>query len=122
MFSPGIFKVGDGGRDGSEIDIVTSARVNDRVNHSFHWDGFGKDHRTEAKPTILPGITDGFHTFGLLWNPEEYVFYMDHPPCGSGDEEGKERVSNQGLRGGIDEGGSLGVLDEQVREVEARAL
>jgi serine/threonine protein kinase len=77
VFSPSVRKVGDGGRDGSEIDIVTSAGAKDRVFHSFHWDGYGKDHRTEAKPTILPGITDGFHTFGLLWNPEEYVFYID---------------------------------------------
>ena len=27
-------------------------------------------------PTI-PNLTQGFHTFGLEWNPAEYIFYID---------------------------------------------
>ena len=26
---------------------------------------------------VIPGLSQGFHTFGLLWQPEEYVFYVD---------------------------------------------
>ena len=77
MLSPGVFKVGDGGRDGTEIDIVASAGRDDLVNHSLHWDGYGEAHKTAAKQVNVPGVMDGYHTFGLLWTPEEYVFYVD---------------------------------------------
>ena len=46
----------------------------------------------------------------------------DHPPCGSGDEKRKETVGDEGLRGGIDEGLSLRLFDEEVREAQARAM
>ncbi len=77
MLSPGVFKVGDGGRDGTEIDIVASAGRDDRVNHSLRWDGYGEAHKTAAKQVHVPGVIDGYHTFGLLWTPEEYVFFVD---------------------------------------------
>ena len=25
----------------------------------------------------MPEVTEGFHTYGLLWLPAEYVFYVD---------------------------------------------
>ena len=25
----------------------------------------------------MPGVMNGFHTFGLWWKPDEYVFYVD---------------------------------------------
>ena len=25
----------------------------------------------------MPELTEGFHNYGLLWTPEEYVFYVD---------------------------------------------
>jgi beta-glucanase (GH16 family) len=63
--------------DGTEIDIVEKPWLDDRVQHTFHWDGYGPDHKSEGKVITALGVMKGFHTFGLLWNPDEYVFYVD---------------------------------------------
>jgi hypothetical protein len=47
------------------------------VQHTFHWDGYGKDHESEGKVVRVPGVMKGWHTIGLLWLPEQYVFYVD---------------------------------------------
>jgi len=70
--------VGNEGRDGTEIDIMEKAwSAEDRINHALHWDGYGEYHKSEGKEVVIPGLSQGFHTFGLLWQPEEYVFYVD---------------------------------------------
>ena len=74
---PGIGKVGDDGRDGTEIDIMEKPWLDDRVQHTLHWDGYGKDHKTRRHVAKVPGVMEGWHTFGLLWTPDEYVFYVD---------------------------------------------
>ena len=70
-------KVGDEGRDGTEIDIYGKPWLDERVNIRFHWDGYGKDHKSEGKVAKVPGVMEGWHAFGLLWKPDEYVFYVD---------------------------------------------
>jgi len=74
---PGVGKVGDDARDGCEIDIMEKPWLDERVQHTFHWDGYGKEHKTEGKVAKVPGVMDGFHTFGLWWKSDEYVFYVD---------------------------------------------
>ncbi len=73
----GIRKVGDEGRDGTEIDIMEKPWLDERVQHTFHWDGYGKDHKSKGKVVKVPGVMEGWHTFALLWLPDEYVFYVD---------------------------------------------
>jgi beta-glucanase (GH16 family) len=73
----GVSKIGDGGRDGTEIDIMEKPWLDDRVTHNLHWDGYGEHHKHEGTKTTVPGIMKGWHTFGLLWLPDEYVFYID---------------------------------------------
>lgn len=73
----GVGRVGDGGRDGTEIDIMEKPWLDDRVQHAFHWDGYGKDHKSEGFKAKVPGVMDGWRTFGLLWLPDEYIFYVD---------------------------------------------
>jgi len=51
--------------------------LDDRVQHTFHWDGYGKDHKSEGKIVKVPGVMEGWHTFAIWWTPEEYVFYVD---------------------------------------------
>ena len=34
--------------------------------HALHWDGYGKDHKSAGKVVKVPGVMEGFHTFGLL--------------------------------------------------------
>jgi hypothetical protein len=48
-----------------------------RVQHTLHWDGYGKDHKSSGFVSQNPGVMEGFHTFSLLWLPDEYVFYID---------------------------------------------
>ncbi len=76
--SPGVNSVGDGGRDGTEIDIMEKPWPDeDKINVALHWDGYGDDHKSEGKQVISSGVSWGWHTFGLLWTPREYVFYID---------------------------------------------
>ncbi len=70
-------RVGDEGRDGTEIDIMEKPWREDKITQNLHWDGYGKDHKHAGKTSTIPGISHGFHTFGLHWTPDEYVFYVD---------------------------------------------
>lgn len=74
---PGVHKVGSGGREGTEIDIMEKPWLDERVQHTFHWNGYGKDHKSQGKVVKVPGVMEGFHTFAIWWKPEEYVFYVD---------------------------------------------
>ncbi len=81
LMGPGVGRVGDGGRDGTEIDIMEKPWIDDRVQHTLHWDGYGRHHRSKGHVSRHPGIMQGFHTFALLWTPKEYVFYVDGAEC-----------------------------------------
>lgn len=70
-------KIGDEGRDGTEIDIMEKPWREDRITQNLHWDGYGKAHKSAGTKVDIPGISKGFHTFGLHWSPDEYVFYVD---------------------------------------------
>jgi hypothetical protein len=49
----------------------------DRINMALHWDGYGEDHMSEGEQFVIPGLSNGWHTFGLYWTPDVYVFYVD---------------------------------------------
>ncbi len=51
--------------------------LDDRINYALHWDGYGKEHKSKGQVSKVPGVMEGFHTFSLLWMPDEYVFYVD---------------------------------------------
>lgn len=77
MMSPGVGKVGNAGRDGTEIDIMEKPWLDDRVQQTLHWDGYGKDHKTDGNVAKVPGVMQGFHTFAIWWSKDQYVFYVD---------------------------------------------
>ena len=77
MMCPGVTKVGDEGRDGTEIDIVEIPWRNGKITMNLHWDGYGKEHKSAGTSTTITNLTQGFHDYGLLWTPEEYAFYVD---------------------------------------------
>lgn len=78
LMCDGVASVGDEGKDGTEIDIMEKISPNDdRVFQTLHWDGYGDDHQSAHREAIIPGVRDGFHTFGLWWTSEEYIFYID---------------------------------------------
>ena len=78
MFGNGVTTVGDGGRDGTEIDIMEWPFRDGRIQHALHWDGYGKDHKSTGKVVEMPSLLDGqYHTFAVWWRTDEYIFYID---------------------------------------------
>lgn len=77
--SPTMGKViGNTAESGTEIDIFEYLRKKgDVVQHALHWDGYGKHHKSANTKALIPGLSKGWHTFGLLWTKKEYVFYVD---------------------------------------------
>ncbi len=73
----GVAKVGNEGRDGTEIDVVEVPWRDGRLTINLHWDGYGKDHKSAGTKVAIPAVTEGWHTYGLLWTPSEYVFYVN---------------------------------------------
>lgn len=84
--------VGNVAEAGTEIDIMEyHSKWVDGILHTIHWDGYGKDHKSTSKKFTVNGLHDGFHTFGLEWTPEKYVFYVD----GKANLELKEAISQR---------------------------
>ncbi len=77
LYNNSVGRIGNEGRDGTEIDIYEKPWLDDRVNYALHWDGYGKEHKSEGKVVSLPGVMKGFHTYSLWWKNDEYVFYFD---------------------------------------------
>ena len=77
-------KVGNEGKDGTEIDVYESAFINcetSKMGHALLWDGYGKNAKSSPYITDLSqNLYDGYHTFALKWTPEYYVFYIDGKP------------------------------------------
>jgi beta-glucanase (GH16 family) len=73
-------KVGSLGNDGTEMDVFESINGwNGKVNQALHWDGYGADHQKESQSMTNWGLYDGqYHIFGMMWTPDEYVFYIDN--------------------------------------------
>ncbi len=78
MFNNGVGKVGKDGVDGTEIDIFEKINPFDNnIYHTLHWDGYGAYHRSANKYINFKGLNEGFHTVGLWWKKENYIFYID---------------------------------------------
>ncbi len=78
LYAPCVGKIGNGGKDGAEIDIFeTPWRNEEKINVAIHWDGYGKEHKSWAQKPAAKGLQEGFHTFGLNWTPTDYIFYYD---------------------------------------------
>ena len=83
-------------RAGSEIDIMESfgrAWPEPFINHALHWGGYAKNHNMANFRTPFPAESDDgeFHTWGLYWDSERYVFYFDGKPTAETDASGLGR-------------------------------
>lgn len=73
------------GADGSELDIFESMYmyINDplyqnSVTHAIHIDGYGDDIKSMGSQHFyMEDLYTEYHTYGLEWTPEEYIFYID---------------------------------------------
>ncbi len=58
-----------------------------RYNVATHWDGYGEDHKSWGDSHLtFQRTTDGYHAFGVLWEPGRMTFYCD----------GEEKVTWEG--------------------------
>ncbi len=84
----------DTGNGAMEIDILEHLTEwgAGRNNVALHWDGYGADHKTWGTTQIYFGPTpDGWHNFGLLWEPGKFTWFIDGKKTV---EYANERVSN----------------------------
>lgn len=67
----------DGGMEIDIMEILTEWGAG-RNNVAVHWDGYEKEHKTWGNSNVYFGPTpDGFHNFGLLWEPGKLTWYID---------------------------------------------
>ena len=77
-------RIGDWAFSGTETDVIEH-RASDyfgndiagEVQHALHWDGYGVHHRTIRDTAGDLGLRSGYHTYGLLWTPRQYDFFVD---------------------------------------------
>lgn len=63
-----------------ETDIMETLGIwGDNYNqHALHWDGYGDDHKSTGSGKLsIPPTEDGFHTYGMYWEPGKIEFYTD---------------------------------------------
>jgi beta-glucanase (GH16 family) len=88
------------GRDGMEIDVYESPYFQqasllkkNAVSSALHYDGYGEAHRVEdVGYTQVKKPYDTFHNYGLEWNENEYIFYIDGRETGRSSFGGVSQV------------------------------
>lgn len=69
--------VNNSGQDGAEIDIFESAWTTDDTKAVIHFDGYGPNKKNHTIPYNTPGIHNGFHIFGMLWEQGSIRIFYD---------------------------------------------
>ncbi|MCR5483975.1 MAG: glycoside hydrolase family 16 protein [Clostridiales bacterium] len=85
MMNDGVYEIDGTGNDGTEIDVFESLSYNlhrfglDTVESNLHFDGYREAHRYKhvGKYLIKPDPYADFVTYGVEWNPDEYIFYVN---------------------------------------------
>ncbi|MBR2868122.1 MAG: glycoside hydrolase family 16 protein [Clostridia bacterium] len=83
LMNDGVYNEDGSGRDGTEIDIFESdrygARFGNTVTSNLHFDGYGDAHRKMGARAFFTGNNpyEEFNTYGLEWNENEYIFYIN---------------------------------------------
>jgi beta-glucanase (GH16 family) len=64
---------------GTEIDIMEHTIVDGvrKTQHALHWNGYADDHPRRTRTATVDFNPDAFATFGLLWTPEYYAYYIN---------------------------------------------
>ena len=83
LMNDGVYEADGSGRDGTEIDIFESDCIDDKVKNAvtsnLHFDGYGDEHqKMGAKKFLIKGNPyEEYNTYGLEWNENEYIFYIN---------------------------------------------
>lgn len=83
MQSPIIGASLDSRQTGTEIDIMESFCPGEIAQHCLHSGGYGPDHRSVPVGKNRKLDKTVFHWFGVYWDENGYIFYVD------GDETGR---------------------------------
>ncbi|MBQ3176519.1 MAG: glycoside hydrolase family 16 protein [Clostridia bacterium] len=63
---------------GVEIDIIESGEcLRKGVNHAIHWGGYRENLRSVSKCLYEGNWYEGWHTYGMAWTKDAYIFYID---------------------------------------------
>ncbi|NLA76371.1 MAG: glycoside hydrolase family 16 protein [Clostridiales bacterium] len=90
MLCESMSNVDGSGTDGAEIDIYESPYYfetglnKNTVSSAVHYDGYGEGLRSEAvcRSIITNNPYEQFNTYGLEWNSDEYIFYINGVEAG----------------------------------------
>ncbi len=85
MMNRNVEDVDNSGKDGTEVDIFESMYykdvswgAGDAVVSGIHYDGYGKDHKGDSiGKWFANNPYEEFNTYGLEWNENEYIFYIN---------------------------------------------
>ena len=94
--------IGNGGTDGAELDVFESPnyhyKLSDNVNvvtTNIHYDGYGAEEKSECVATPFIEENDPyeeFNTYGVEWNEDEYIFYINGVETGRSSFGGVSKV------------------------------
>ncbi len=83
LMNDGVYNEDGSGKDGTEIDIFESDCFGDFLENSItsnlHIDGYGDAHDMMGAKQFVTGNNpyEEFNTYGLEWNENEYIFYIN---------------------------------------------
>ncbi len=83
LMNDGVYDADDSGRDGTEIDIFESncygKILQNSITSNLHFDGYGDEHQQHGATQFLlkNNPYEEYNTYGLEWNENEYVFYIN---------------------------------------------
>ncbi|MCR5484985.1 MAG: glycoside hydrolase family 16 protein [Clostridiales bacterium] len=85
LMNPNVNKTNGHGREGSEIDIFESpyyflpGKASRLVTSNIHYNGY--ELKTKYRNVVISKLDndpyENYNTYGLLWTPEEYIFYVN---------------------------------------------
>ena len=91
LFGHGVGKIGNEGKDGTEIDIFESPYYSEDgiwhncVSSNLHYDGYGEEHRQQnICKTIMYATNpyEEFNTYAIEWSETEYTIYVNGRKAG----------------------------------------
>lgn len=83
LMNDGVYVADGSGQDGTEIDIFESDCYGDTfencVTSNLHFDGYGDAHQKLGAKAFYTGNNpyEEYNTYGLEWNENEYIFYIN---------------------------------------------
>lgn len=85
MMNEGVYNVDGYGDDGTEVDVFESMYYKDHwwgadaVVTGIHYDGYGDGHKNDSigKFFMENNPYEEYNTYGVEWNKDEYIFYIN---------------------------------------------